>query len=162
MPDGPADPPAKAVPIDPSVVGDISAKTEANPPGTVFWLGPGTHRLSKDEFAQVAPKSGNTYIGAPGAILDGAGRNRYAFTGKASNVTLQNLTIRGFNAPVNEGVVNHDSGAWLGDRKQHAGGQSRCRDDGGPRPSSTGELPEGQRSVRTERLLRGLSPICCC
>ena len=41
----------------PSVVGDISAKTEANPPGTVFWLGPGTHRLNKDEFAQVAPKA---------------------------------------------------------------------------------------------------------
>jgi hypothetical protein len=114
LPDGPADAPSGAVRVDPSVADDLSAKTEANPPGTVFWLEPGTHRLGKDEYAQVAPKSGNTYIGAPGAILDGAGRNRYAFTGKASRVTIQNLTIKGFESPVNEGVVNHDSGAgWV-------------------------------------------------
>jgi hypothetical protein len=114
MPDGPANPPSGAVRVDSGVVGDISAKTESNPPGTVFWLSPGDHRLTKDEYSQVAPKSGNTYIGAPGAVLDGAGRNRYAFTGKARNVTLQNLTVKGFEPPVNEGVVNHDSGAgWV-------------------------------------------------
>lgn len=114
VPDGPANAPAGAVRVDPGVVGDISAKTEANPPGTVFWLAPGTHRFMKYEFAQIAPKTGDTYIGAPGAVIDGAGRNRYAFTGKAGDVTLQNLTIRGFNAPVNEGVVNHDSGhGWV-------------------------------------------------
>jgi Periplasmic copper-binding protein (NosD) len=114
VPDGPATPPAGAVRVDPAVVGDIPAKTEANPPGTVFWLAPGIHRLSKHEFAQVAPKSGNTYVGAPGAVVDGAGINRYAFTGKAGNVTVQNLTIRGFEAPVHEGVVNHDSGpGWV-------------------------------------------------
>jgi hypothetical protein len=114
VPGGPANPPAEAVRVDPAVVGDLSEKTEANPAGTVFWLGPGTHRFNSGEFAQVIPKSGNTYIGAPSAVVDGRGRNRYAFTGKASNVTVQNLTIRGFNAPVNEGVVNHDSGAgWV-------------------------------------------------
>jgi hypothetical protein len=96
------------------VVGDISAKTEADAPGTTFWLAPGIHRLDKYEFAQVAPKSGTAYVGPPGAVLDGAGRNRYAFTAKARNVTLQNLIIRAFNAPVNEGVVNHDSGdGWV-------------------------------------------------
>ena len=110
VPDGPATPPSGAVRVDSAVVGDLSAKTEANPPGTVFWLAPGTHRLVRDEYGQVAPKSGNSYIGAPGAVLDGAGVNRYAFTGKANNVTLQNLTIKGFQAPINEGVVNHDSG----------------------------------------------------
>jgi Right handed beta helix region len=114
VPEGPATRPEDAVRVDPDVAGDLSAKTEANPPGTVFWLAPGTHRLSKDEFAQVQPKTGDTYIGAPGAVLDGADVNRYAFTGKARNVTLQNLTIKGFDAPVNEGVVNHDSGAgWV-------------------------------------------------
>ena len=114
VPIGPASPPVGAVRVDPSVTGDISAKTQANPPGTVFWLGPGTHRFIKNEFAQVEPKTGDTYIGAPGAVVDGAGVNRYAFTGKAGNVTLRNLTIRGFDAPVNEGVVNHDSGVgWV-------------------------------------------------
>lgn len=114
VPSGPDRAPAGAVRVDSSVSGDISAKTKANSPGTVFWLSPGTHRFHKEEFAQVEPKTGNTYIGAPGAIVDGAGVNRYAFTGKASNVTLRNLTIRGFSAPVNEGVVNHDSGeGWV-------------------------------------------------
>jgi Periplasmic copper-binding protein (NosD) len=114
VPDGPASRPSGAVRVDSAVVGDLSEKTEANPPGTVFWLSSGTHRLAQDEFAQVEPKTGNTYIGAPGAVLDGAGRNRYAFTGKARKVTLQNLTVKGFEAPVNEGVVNHDSGAgWV-------------------------------------------------
>ena len=103
MPEGPATPPAGAVRVDPTVVGDISAKTEANAPGTTFWLAPDIRRLNKDEFAQVAPKSGNAYVGAPGAVLYGAGRKRYAFTGKARNVTLQNLIIRAFNAPANEG-----------------------------------------------------------
>ena len=44
------------------------------------------------------PKDGNTYIGAPGAILDGGRRNRYAFTGYATAVTLKNLTIQNFGA----------------------------------------------------------------
>ncbi len=112
--DGPASPPSGAIEVKSAVVGDLSEKTDVNPPGTLFWLDPGTHRLPKGEFAQVQPKAGNTYIGAPGAVLDGAGQNRYAFTGKASKVTLQNVKIRGFVAPVNEGVVNHDSGAgWV-------------------------------------------------
>src|SRR4026208_545030 len=45
VPAGPESPPAGAVRVDADVVGDISTKTEANPPGTVFWLGPGTHRF---------------------------------------------------------------------------------------------------------------------
>lgn len=113
-PPGPAAPPAGAVRVDPAALGDVSRQTEANPPGTVFWLAPGAHRFVKDEFAQVEPKAGDTYIGAPGAVVDGAGLNRYAFTGKASKVTIRNLTIRGFVSPVNEGVVNHDSGSgWV-------------------------------------------------
>jgi hypothetical protein len=96
------------------VVGDVSAKTEANPPGTTFWLSPGKHTLTKDEYAQIGPKAGNTYLGAPGAVLDGQGVNRYAFTGTADNVTIRNLTVTGFVPPANEGVVNHDSGnAWV-------------------------------------------------
>jgi hypothetical protein len=114
VPVGPAKPPDGAVRVNADVPGDISSKTKANPPGTVFWLSPGAHRFHRDEFAQVEPKSGNTYIGAPNAVIDGAGINRYAFTGKAKNVTLRNLTIRDFSAPVNEGVVNHDSGkGWM-------------------------------------------------
>ncbi|GHE97441.1 lipoprotein [Amycolatopsis deserti] len=111
---GPAEPPAGAVVVDPAVTGDLQAKTKANPPGTTFWLRPGTHTLGTDEFDQVLPKDGNTYTGAPGAVVDGRNTNRYAFTGKASKVTIEHLTVTGFDAPDNEGVVNHDSGAdWL-------------------------------------------------
>ncbi|MCT2585743.1 right-handed parallel beta-helix repeat-containing protein [Actinophytocola gossypii] len=107
---GPAEAPAGAVTVDPAVDGDLTDKTMANPPGTTFWLAPGTHTLTTDLYGQVIPKDGNTYLGAPGAVLDGQGRNLFAFTQPASHVTIRHLTIQGFAAPHNQGVVNHDSG----------------------------------------------------
>ncbi|MFJ7210511.1 right-handed parallel beta-helix repeat-containing protein [Amycolatopsis sp. NPDC098790] len=106
--------PPGAVSVDPGVDGDLSAKTAANPPGTTFWLRPGTHTLGTDEFGQVAPKDGDVYLGAPGAVVDGRGVNRAAFTQRARDVELHGLTIRGFTALQDQGVVNHDSGdGWL-------------------------------------------------
>jgi len=87
--------PAGAIVVDPAVDNDLATKTEASPPGTTFWLAPGTHTLGTDEFNQVVTKDGNRYIGAPGAILDGRRLNRYAFTSKALNVTISHLTVRG-------------------------------------------------------------------
>jgi hypothetical protein len=108
-----ADPPAGAVVVEPVDEG-VQRATAANPAGTTFWLAPGTHTLGDDEFGQVMPKDGNVYLGAPGAVLDGQGNNRYAFTGEAKDVVLRNLTVRAFAAPRDEGVVNHDSGdGWL-------------------------------------------------
>ncbi|HEV2124710.1 MAG TPA: right-handed parallel beta-helix repeat-containing protein, partial [Chloroflexota bacterium] len=66
------------------------------------------------EFDQIVPKDGNTYIGGPGAVIDGTRTARYAFTGRARDVTLRYLTIQAFGAPGtnnNEGVVNHDAGS---------------------------------------------------
>jgi hypothetical protein len=94
--------------------GTLSQLTVGSPPGSTFWLAPGTHRLGgAGPTDQVIPKDGNVYIGAPGAIIDGGGVARYAFTGKASNVTIRYLTIQRFGAVGgnnNEGVVNHDAG----------------------------------------------------
>ncbi|MFF0340471.1 right-handed parallel beta-helix repeat-containing protein [Kribbella sp. NPDC004875] len=111
---GPATAPAGAV-----VVGthaNLYQLTASNPPGTTFWLTPGTHRLGSGAFSQVVPKDGNTYIGAPGAILDGGRVNRYAFTGYATKVTVKNLTVQNFGplrSNNDEGVVNHDAaGRW--------------------------------------------------
>ena len=42
--------------------------------------------------------------------MDGQGKNAYAFTQHATDVTIKYLTIRNFVAPMNEGTVNHDSG----------------------------------------------------
>ena len=106
--DGPATAPLGAVRVNPGT--DLYATAQANPPGTTFWLAPGTHTLGNDQFSQVVPKDGDTFVGAPGAILDGRGLNRYAFTQTATGVTIRYLTIQNFVSPNNESVVNHDSG----------------------------------------------------
>ncbi|MFB8773259.1 right-handed parallel beta-helix repeat-containing protein [Streptomyces broussonetiae] len=111
---GPAKAPPGAVTVDPEVAGDLAEKTKKSPPNTTFWLRPGRHRLDADRYAQVVPKEGNTYVGAPGAVLDGRRTNQYAFGGTADGVTIRHLTVQGFVAPHNEGVVNHDSAdGWV-------------------------------------------------
>ncbi|MFD7534687.1 right-handed parallel beta-helix repeat-containing protein [Streptomyces sp. NPDC059819] len=111
---GPTKAPTGAVTVDPAVVGDVAAKTKNSPPHTTFWLLPGTHRLEPDRYAQVIPKQGDSYLGAPGAVLDGRKTNQYAFGGPASGVAIRYLTVQGFVAPQNEGVVNHDSAdGWV-------------------------------------------------
>lgn len=103
---GPAAAPAGAIAVP---AGDNSG-IDFGRDDTTYWFAPGVHTLGTDEYAQIAPGNGSTYVGAPGAILDGQGLNRYAFTQKASDVTIRFLTIRNFNAPRDEGVVNHDAG----------------------------------------------------
>ncbi|WP_407111352.1 right-handed parallel beta-helix repeat-containing protein [Streptomyces sp. DSM 116494] len=111
---GPATAPAGAVTVDPAVTGDLAAKTRNSPPDTTFWLRPGRHTLAPDRYAQVVPKNGNSYLGAPGAVLDGRRTNQYAFGGTARDVTVRHLTVQGFVAPHDEGVVNHDSAdGWV-------------------------------------------------
>ncbi len=107
---GPVSPskPDGAVVVEPGT--DLSVKTRELPAGTTFWLAGGKHTLGADEFGQIIPKDGNAYLGAPGAVLDGGGVNRYAFTQQARDVVIRGLTIRGFAAPRDQGVVNHDSG----------------------------------------------------
>ena len=81
--------------------------------GKVFWFAPGVHTLGSDEYSQIIPASNSAFIGSPGAVLDGQHVNLYAFTGQATGVTVEHLTIRNFGgagANNNEGVVNHDAG----------------------------------------------------
>lgn len=115
---GPASAPAGAVTVRTSQ--NLNEVTQAKPAGTTFWLAPGVHKLGTGPFSQVIPKNRNTYLGAPGAIMDGQRRNRYAFTGYATGVTIRYLTIQNFG-PVgtnsDEGVVNHDgSTGWVIER----------------------------------------------
>jgi parallel beta-helix repeat protein len=90
----------------------LTTVVEAHSEGTTFWLAPGTHHLGNGRYNQVQPHAGDTFIGAPGAILDGRQENSYAFGGHASHVTIRFLTVQNFGAAGdnnNEGVVNHDS-----------------------------------------------------
>ena len=107
---GPSTPPAGAVVV--STEQSLADVVEADPENSTYWLSPGIHHLGTGEYDQVIPHTGDTFIGSPGAVLDGRHENRYAFGGDAANVTIQFLTVQNFGSAGsnnNEGVVNHDS-----------------------------------------------------
>ncbi|UMG91534.1 glycosyltransferase [Nocardioides sp. TF02-7] len=107
---GPRRPPSGARRVRPTQ--DVARLAQTAPPGTTFWLAPGVHRFDGGEFSQIIPKRNQTFIGAPGAVIDGQRHHRYAFGGQAPDVTIAYLTIRRFGARRgnhNEGVVNHDA-----------------------------------------------------
>jgi len=105
---GPSTPPEGAVKV---AAGDNDSFTPV--PNTTYWFTPGTHTFGTGQFGQIIAADNDVFIGAPGAVLDGRKINRYAFTQRATGVTVKYLTIQNFG-PVggnkDEGVVNHDSG----------------------------------------------------
>ena len=107
---GPATAPADAIVV---AAGDDSAQNWSIPGATFYFLA-GTHTLGQGIYSQIITTNNTTYEGAPGAIINGQGINDFAFTQVSTGVTIENLTIENFIAPLNQGVVNHDSGAnWL-------------------------------------------------
>jgi len=93
-------------------------------PDSTYWFAPGRHTLGTGELNEIVPANGDTFVGAPGAILDGQGDNNFAFDGNASDVTIKYLTVQDFGhgssatspsgANANQAVVNHDSGRdWV-------------------------------------------------
>lgn len=85
-----------------------------NSPNTIYYFPSGTYTLSSGEYDQIDPGAGDSYIGAPGAVITGGGVSQGAFEGTASGVTIQYLTIEDFATPNSQGAVNHDSGAgWV-------------------------------------------------
>jgi Right handed beta helix region len=112
---GPTTPPKGAVIIRAgNDSGGVLTHTWTIRPDTTYWFAAGEHTLGTGQYDQIAPANGDTFIGAPGAILDGQHKNLYAFTQKASNVTIRYLTIQDFGAPGDnngQGVVNHDEGS---------------------------------------------------
>lgn len=106
---GPATIPQGAITVP---AGDNSA-FNFNQPGATFWFESGTHTLGSGIYSQITARNNTTYVGAPGAIIDGQNINKYAFTDHAENVTIKYLTIKNFGSGMdnnNEGVVNHDAG----------------------------------------------------
>lgn len=106
---GPSTAPSGAVIVP---AGDNSTVnfTQAN---TTYWFAPGTHTLGTGQYSQIIPGNNATFLGAPGAIIDGQHTNFYAFTQHATGVTIKYLTIQNFGVDGgnnNEGVVNHDAG----------------------------------------------------
>jgi len=107
---GPATAPSGAVNV---AAGDNSTMN-FGVAGATYWFAPGVHTLGSGRSSQIIPGNNSTFIGAPGAIIDGQNVNAYAFTQHAVNVRLAYLEIRNFVSPNNEGVVNHDGGeGWV-------------------------------------------------
>ena len=83
---------------------DIQAAVNARPAGTTFRLTAGVYRNQ-----HVVPKSGNTFVGDPGAVLDGGNATAYAFDkGSApypSKVTIKGLEIRAYASADHMGPI---------------------------------------------------------
>ena len=78
---------------------------------TVYWFAPGIHTIGTGQYSQIAVAHGDTYIGAPGAILDGQGKNNSAFVGTYNDtsdqkVVIEYLTIQDFDPVQGSGAVN--------------------------------------------------------
>jgi hypothetical protein len=107
--------------------GTAPAQNFSVQPNTTYWFAPGTHTIGLDEFAQFEAAPGDTFVGAPGAVIDGQGMNDYAFEAASTesspaNVTIEYLTIQHFTAPSGEGVVgqgDHDGWKVEDDLIQH-------------------------------------------
>ena len=100
---GPASAPAGSVAVP---AGDDSG-VDLGRPGTTYWFAPGTHTLGAGQYTQIIPGSGSSYVGAPGAVLDGEHVNLYAFGGSASGVRISYLTVKDFGT--NGGNQNRGS-----------------------------------------------------
>jgi parallel beta-helix repeat protein len=110
---GPASAPAGAITVP---AGDNSSlmSTTFKTAGATFWFAPGVHTLGTNQFAQIQPGDGATFIGGPGAVLDGQNSNLFAFTTKARNVAIEYLRVINFACYQDQGVVNHDGGTgWV-------------------------------------------------
>jgi parallel beta-helix repeat protein len=93
--------PAAAVsPIPISPGQSIQAKVNSYPTGTQFLLKAGTHTNQR-----VVPKSGNVFIGEPGAILDGKNATDHAFEKGGSNVRIKGLIIQNYASPEQQGAI---------------------------------------------------------
>ena len=78
---------------------------------TVYWFAPGIHTIGTGQYSQIAVAHGDTYIGAPGAVLDGQGKNNSAFVGTYNDtsdqkVAIEYLTIQDFDPVQGSGAVN--------------------------------------------------------
>jgi hypothetical protein len=76
------------------------------PPRRVYWFAPGQHT-----HATIEASDGDTFIGAPGAIMNGEKSTHYAFTGQYNDtanqhVTIKYLTIEYYDPMQGGGAVN--------------------------------------------------------
>jgi parallel beta-helix repeat protein len=93
------------------VADNAQSIVESNGPGTTYVIESGLHRQN---FA-VQPKTGDTFCGELGAVLDGGRSLRAAFTGRATNVTLDSITVQNYDTGKQGGAIHPDRTAsgWV-------------------------------------------------
>jgi Right handed beta helix region len=72
---------------------DARGVVNAHSAGTTYIVKAGTHLRN----FSVQPKSGDRFCGEPGAVLDGGRSLASAFSGGATNVTLDSITVQEYN-----------------------------------------------------------------
>ena len=84
---------------------------DAHGPGTRYTVKAGIHLRN----FSVQPKSGDTFCGEPGAVLDGGRTLKTAFSGDAINVTLDSITVQEYNSGWQGGAIHPDARArgWV-------------------------------------------------
>lgn len=93
-------------------INDVAQRVvDAHSAGTTYVIKAGTHLRN----FSVQPKSGDTYCGEAGAVLDGGRTLKSAFFGGASGVTLNSLTIRDYASDRQGAAIQPESHAsgWL-------------------------------------------------
>jgi hypothetical protein len=106
---GPTSAPAGAVTVAPGA-STIQSAIAAHPAGgTTYYLTAGVYAIA----SSIAPNNNDTFIGAPGAIVDGSNSQPVAFglNNHATGVTIKYLTIQRFVGPQNNGIINQGQGA---------------------------------------------------
>ncbi len=106
---GPTSAPAGAVTVSPGATTIQDAINQHTGGGTTYYLTAGTYSIT----SSIDPHDNDTFIGAPGAIIDGSNTQQVAFgfNDHASGVTLKYLTIQHFVGIQNNGIVNQGQGS---------------------------------------------------
>lgn len=104
-----AAPECNGVSVNPSV--NLQAMIDANPGGTTFCLRSGLYRLE----APITPKTNNSFIGEPGAVLNGALDISSAFQPSGSIWVASNMTMERQDSAPCKGGGGVTACRWLND-----------------------------------------------
>jgi parallel beta-helix repeat protein len=90
---------------------DAQRVVDAHGAGTTYLVKAGTHSRN----FSVQPRSGDTFCGEPSAVLDGGRSLRTAFSGRATNVTLDSITVQNYDNGRQGGAIHPDRSAsgWV-------------------------------------------------
>jgi len=110
--DGPSNRPPGSTDVPPGNNSSLFSATL--PANTTYYFEAGDHTINTGSYGAyegLDPGNGDVFAGAPGAILDGDNYNYHAFSGAATDVTIENLTIENFYVPGGDGAVAADGGS---------------------------------------------------